>query len=88
MKKLNYLLALMGGTAIGVITGMLIAPNKGSETREKIKHLMKRQKHIAKEHIVEFLKNKGITISEDELNKLFHHCDCENDFDLKKDINA
>ena len=57
MKKLNCLLALIGGTAIGVITGMLVAPNKGAETRCKIKHLMRKQKHFAKEHIVEFLKN-------------------------------
>lgn len=85
MKKLNCLLALVGGTAIGVITGMLVAPNKGAETRCKIKHLMRKQKHFAKEHIVEFLKNKGITISDEELNQLFHRCNCECDCETKQE---
>ena len=79
MKNLSCLLTLIGGTAIGVVTGMLIAPDKGAETRCKIKKMMRRQRHFAQEHLVEFLKNKGITVSNEELEQLIQHCDCHHD---------
>lgn len=88
MKNLNSLLALIGGTVIGVATGMLLAPNKGTETRCKIKKMMRRQKHFAKEHVIEFLNKKGISISNEELEQLFHHCGCDCENEIKKEENS
>jgi gas vesicle protein len=34
----NMFMSLITGAAIGIGLGILFAPNKGSETREKIKH--------------------------------------------------
>lgn len=36
MKKTNLALGILGGAALGAILGVLFAPAKGSETREKI----------------------------------------------------
>lgn len=36
MKALNILTATLGATVIGVVLGLLFAPNKGSKTRNKI----------------------------------------------------
>ncbi len=37
MKNSNVLLGILGGVAAGAITGVLLAPDKGSMTRKKIK---------------------------------------------------
>jgi gas vesicle protein len=37
MKKNQFILGLLGGVAIGVLTGVLFAPQKGSKTRKKMK---------------------------------------------------
>ncbi len=36
-NTVKILTALIAGTAIGVVAGVLFAPNKGSETRKKLK---------------------------------------------------
>lgn len=40
-KQSKILLGILGAAAAGVIAGMLIAPDKGSETRKKIKNKAK-----------------------------------------------
>ena len=37
MKSSNVLLGILGGVAVGAIAGILLAPDKGSKTRKKLK---------------------------------------------------
>lgn len=55
MKALNYIVAFVGGAAIGAAAGILLAPGKGSETREKI---------------AEALRKRGIRLNRKEMNAL------------------
>jgi len=43
MKALNYLVAFLGGCAIGAAAGILLAPEKGSETRERIAEALRKR---------------------------------------------
>lgn len=55
MSRVNSVLALLGGAAMGAIIALLLAPAKGEETREKI---------------TEVLREKGIKLSKEDFNKL------------------
>ena len=55
MKAVNYLLAIVGGAAVGAACGILFAPEKGSDTRAKI---------------LENLKKRGIKLSRKEMEDL------------------
>jgi len=55
MKTLNVVAALLGGVAIGATLGILFAPEKGEDTRNKI---------------AEILRKKGIKLSRSEMNDL------------------
>jgi gas vesicle protein len=55
MKALNYLVAFIGGAAIGAAAGLLLAPEKGSDLREKI---------------AEALRKRGIRLSSKEMSNL------------------
>ena len=55
MSRVNSVLALLGGAAMGAIIALLLAPAKGEETREKIS---------------EVLREKGIKLSKEDFNKL------------------
>lgn len=76
MKNFQVLLALAGCTAAGVATGMLLAPCKGSEMRGKIKNMLRHEKLQVKEHLVQYLKGKGITLPDEEITKIFNSCNC------------
>ena len=54
MKGLNFLAAFLGGAAIGAALGILFAPEKGEDTRQKIKDI---------------LREKGIKLNRSEMNE-------------------
>ncbi|MBR4516219.1 MAG: YtxH domain-containing protein [Bacteroidaceae bacterium] len=55
MKALDFLVAFVGGAAVGAACGLLFAPEKGSELREKI---------------AEALRKRGIKLNRKELSEL------------------
>ena len=59
MKAINYLLAFIGGAAVGAACGLLFAPEKGSDTRERI---------------AEALRKRGIRLNKKEMSNLQRNC--------------
>ena len=55
MKGLNVLAAFLGGAAVGAALGILFAPEKGEDTRQKIKDI---------------LREKGIKLNRSEMDDL------------------
>lgn len=55
MKGINFLLAFIGGAAVGAAAGVLFAPERGDETRSRI---------------AEIIRKRGIKLSGKELENL------------------
>lgn len=54
--KASNVLAFLGGVAAGVLVGILFAPDKGTETRQKILDLMEEKGLVlSKEQVEQFI---------------------------------
>ena len=43
MKALNYFFTFLGGAAVGAVAGLLLAPEKGSDLRERIAEALRKR---------------------------------------------
>lgn len=55
MKNLSIVLAVIGGAIAGAAVGLLVAPEKGEDTRREIK---------------KFLRSKGLNLKKGQLDEL------------------
>ncbi len=55
MKNSTVLLAFLGGVALGAVAGLLLAPDKGAETRKKL---------------LEALEKSGVSLNKEEWSEL------------------
>ena len=59
MKGLSYFGAFLGGALAGAVVGLLVAPEKGADTREKIS-----------DAVEDFMKKHNIKLSRKEVSDL------------------
>ena len=50
MKPLNVILAVVGGAVAGATVGLLLAPKKGTDTREDIIKCIREKKKLCKKN--------------------------------------
>ena len=63
MKGLSILVSFLGGAAVGAAVGLLLAPQKGADTRKK---LLDQGTKIA-DRVNETLKRNGIKLSREDM---------------------
>ena len=62
MKSLGYIGAFIGGAVAGAVIGLLVAPEKGSDTRTKITGAVK---DFCDKHNLELTKKEMAELAED-----------------------
>lgn len=72
MKTLGYLAAIVGGAVAGATAALLLAPEKGEDTRAKIQDSVNEllDKYKVQETIKDFLEKHKISLSKKEVEEL------------------
>ena len=68
MKGLSILVSFLGGAAVGAAVGLLLAPEKGADTRKK---LLDQGTKIA-DRVNETLQRNGIKLSREEMEGMVY----------------
>lgn len=74
MKALNYVVAFLGGAALGAGLGLLYAPEKGEVLRKRISQ----KSRETYDKVEEALRKRGIHLSKEEIGDLVE--------DIKEDV--
>ena len=72
MKTLGYIAAVVGGAVAGATAALLLAPEKGEDTREKISSAVKDfcDKHQIQETIKDFCDKHNISLTKKQAEEL------------------
>ncbi len=72
MKALGYIVAIVGGAVAGATAALLLAPEKGEDTRAKISDSVKDfcDKHEIKKTVKDFCNKYKINITGDQAEEL------------------
>lgn len=66
MRATDFFAAFIGGAAVGAVAGLLLAPEKGEDTRKK---LLDQGSRIA-DKVNETLRRKGIKLSREDMESM------------------
>ena len=72
MKALGYFAAIVGGAVAGATAALLLAPEKGEDTRAKLQNSVKElmDKYKVQDTIKEFCDKHNITLSKKQIEEL------------------
>ena len=70
MKNLDLLVAFAGGAIAGAVLGIMLAPDKGSNTRRKVADYAQDKADLAKWKLKTYLDQHGIKLERGQLETL------------------